>query len=357
MISLVELFKGYGISESESMERWLRNRRWPRRILGEDRDGDSFGNMLSQYCVAAFDELREDRTSGGIHQFSALKRKGRIPSAAVGKALVTSARSTLVTRWIISYGASNRSSGGYFEHDFVRDIFAYRHLIDSGDLFILPSAVTNRDGEQSFDPERDSADLQLAARLNETRVATLAADRSLIDQILQRYRINHQLVIIEEIDLPQLDGVSLDTIVKLRQEAAHELESFQRAYHKAIQEQITNSIDLDFRRISRQINEDILAPSVKALHDKYRQTIGMYRSLATSTAFPPALTPVGQVILSGESLKALLNDLSFRSALFGATVTTIAALAANRAYRKRELRTLHDDEYYVLWLLSRKRRK
>jgi len=172
---------------------------------------------------------------------------------------------------------------------------------------------------------------------------------------LQRYQINHQLVIIEEIELPQLDGVPLDTIVKLRQEAADELESFQRAYHKAIQGQIANSIDLDFRRISRQINEDVLAPKVKALHDKYRQTLGMYRSLATSTALPPALSPVGQLILSGENLKLLLTDPTFRSALFGAAVTTIAALAANRAYKKRELRTLRDDEYYVLWLLSRKR--
>jgi len=43
--------------------------------------------------------------------------------------------------------------------------------------------VTNKDDDQSLDAVRDSADLQLLARLEETRVATVVADRGLINQI------------------------------------------------------------------------------------------------------------------------------------------------------------------------------
>jgi len=317
---LLQAFKQNGISDEKSLAAVLQ--RLPESGRGDLQyiaatGKDEVSKLGINFCRSLADVARHLVAlydGGGIQQFS-LNVKPRIGEESIKKALFLSRTPTVFTQHQFRYSSVqfwNSADGDGIDtedwivsHDFIRDVFRYREAIERGQLIILPSSIAESHyrGDISGGSTHEGT-VSLLEELERTRVFNLSADPQLVDAIIANYKTEHQLISLPDLNVPWIKNLDIGTILKVRADHGDSLDRFQRAYHSAILAFIENHRSLDFARISRQINQDLIAPRVAEIEKNYKRITSLHRNLALTGA-TVALIPIGGVILSG----ALLNQI------------------------------------------------
>ena len=131
------------------------------------------------------------------------------------------------------------------------------------------------------------------------------------------------------------------------------MDRFQKAYHNAILAFIENYKSLDFARISKQINQDLIIPQVGEIEKKYKRITSLHKSLALTGA-AVSLIPIGGVILSDMLLNQILvSDLV--KAIPPTLASLITTIATNKIYQDNAIQAFEDNAFYILWKLKNTR--
>jgi hypothetical protein len=293
---------------------------------------------------------------GGIQQFS-LNVDSRISEDNIKKALFLSRTATVFTEHLFGYDEyypddasdwmkDEKRIRWAMSHDFVRDVFRFREPIEQGHLIILPRAIAYEGGVLDVNAT-------LLSEMEATRVFNLGVDDRLVDQIVARYKLNHQLISLPELSVPWIKGIDLATILKIKADNRDSMDSWQRKYHKLTMTHIENHREINFAKISRQITEDLITPELAKIEKNYSRIISRHRSLALAGA-ATALIPVGGVILS----KALLDQIFASDIMLlipSAVASLVASVATNRINQEYTVQALDDNEFYVLWKMKRRK--
>lgn len=301
---------------------------------------------LRWHIYRAGDAIRD--YSPGISQFTVLKAPV-IDDEHLRKSLFLAARSTFIFPekiHITSYEDVTPDDAKQYEGwgvevsaEFIRHLFDYRGLIDSGAVRLLGSSIgyTSQFAQTKTHVTADELpDMRALAVGDNEEVARLA---SLL-------RSNRQVLDLATTYVPWIAQASLDDVVKLRSENEDLLSDFQRAYHKALVEQISHGDAVDFGRISRQIEGDVIRPSLRTIERRYAREIANHRRLrnlgATVAFLPLAAAVTAEVVTSTGNFQSLVLSVA-------PTVSALTnAVLINRFQRKLSSDALLDSPFFLL---------
>ena len=179
----------------------------------------------------------------------------------------------------------------------------------------------------------------------------MGTDSQLVDAIVARYKMEHQLISLPELSIPWIRNLDLGTILKVKEDYSDLINNFQRAYHNSVLTYIENHRSLDFAKISRQIYQDLIVPRVAEIEKNYKRISSLHRSLVLAGA-AVAVIPIGGVILGGALLNQILAT-DIIKAVQSALASLIATVTTNRIYQSNAIQALEDDAFYVLWKLDK----
>jgi hypothetical protein len=313
---------------------------------------------LCRCLLSAIEKIDESYNTIGIQQFS-LNREGRIREDSIKKALFMARTATIFTSHQIIRETDDQlatetmediqGASWAIDHDFIRDIFRFRRAIERGELVILPRSTRtgHRAGDNSMSSTTIKEELLWLKRLERTSIINLRADTAIIDAIIDKYRHNHQLILLPEVSMPWIENIGLRTILKLRDDQSDLIDAFQRDYHKSILTHIENHRSLNFQRISQQINDDIVSPKVAEIERKYKRIIASHRSLALTGSIV-SLLPISAVLIGSTLFRTILNS-DIGAMIPAATANLLAVLATNRINEAYSVKALEDHEFYIIW--------
>jgi len=295
----------------------------------------------------------------GIQQFS-LNPEERLEEENVKKALFLSQTSTIFTKHHFDYRDETVFTPEIAEtayvlswtisHDFLRDVFRYREPLERGDLRLFPKSLAKTYRHTGWGGDPQVTTVSLLEQIARTNVY-LDFDEELISAVIKRYKKDEQLILLPDLSVPWIADVGLTNILKLRDDYADSLTSFQRAYHQAVLAFIENHRSLDFARISSQINNDVIAPEVARIDRAYQKALSLHRNLSATQATVSVIPIIGVIVNS-----AMLGEmLSGAAAAMGlqAVASLVAAFATNRIQQSHALEALKDETFYVLWKVAK----
>lgn len=352
---MLGIFPEHGISDEKALANFLNRNKESGYVDSRDWNQPQESSLGAEICAKLAkiaERLESIYETSGIQQFS-LSVEPRVKEDDVRKALFLSQTATIFTQHKFSYNKEALESldddpgdryGWYWNlsHDFLRDVFRYREAIGRNLLVILPSTV---------DYYGSSVDLTLLKELENTKVIQVRADSQLIEAIVARYKMQHQLISLPDLAVPWIKGLNLSAILKIRDDYSDSIDTFQRAYHQCVMAHIENHKSLDFARISRQINQDLITPQIKKIEKDYKRAISHHRSLALTGAAVAVINIVG-VVVSGALLNRILTS-DVVQLLPSAIAGLLATFAINKIELKRAVQELEDEEFYVLWKIKR----
>jgi len=73
-----------------------------------------------------------------------------------------------------------------------------------------------------------------------------------------------------ELDLPVLDGIPVQTLMKLRRDEEHSFQRFRTALRRAMKEQINNSSGSTAKQISEQVRLDLIEPELQNIRSRLK---------------------------------------------------------------------------------------
>jgi hypothetical protein len=357
------LFDECGVCSVERLEELLAEEHEPRGLTRPAH----LSSFLPRLCellsrlIAPQDPLPE-----GVHQFS-LAKAPCPPEEDVRRALFLARRSTIITnaslrnfwgRWVRENGSTFDYSNWHIEDDYVRALVTYRDVLATSALDVMPDHLlveeTTLDGHRYANEPWPAIPQEhtLLERVSASRVVGVRADPALIEAVLRSYQARRQIVELGALEIPWVNNLGIDEVMRLRGDSGDELAVFQRAYHSGLQTCIENLQSLDFLRLSREVNADIIYPALRALDRKYQRAIELHRSLRQIGA-AVAVLPLTSVFVSGTMFRQpMIQQLVGAGAT---TLATLAGLAVNRAQHRSAVAALGEETYFILWNLEASR--
>jgi len=361
---LLSIFDELGIVSDDKLEAFLRLSResgyWQ----------ESYADLYAEKQVETPDRLAHSLCAGlnglaaeldslyglsGIQQFS-ITSATRLDEEMLKKGLFLSRVMTIFSPQGFSYvntGYSSDAGDEYhgeswtISHDFVRDLYRHRALIQQSALILLPSAIQYSPHWGGYHTGKS---LEILQELDNVKVIDIGLDPELLDRLIARYRARHQLVRLPELHVPWIEHVDLAAVLKIRDDSHDELADFQSAYHAALLEYIEHHRSADFAAISKAIADDIIDPALRRIKKRYKRTLSLHRSL-TAVGAAIAVLPVGAAAISG----VFFDDLSLSElvpAIPPSLTGVLGAVATNVVQKRHVARALDDERFYVLWRLG-----
>jgi hypothetical protein len=357
LVSLAEDFTRYGAGSGEALEQMLRNYMgsvWFERaymdITDKPSPRDELLSVLGWYQLRAYSAAQE--YSPGVTQF-VWQDSLAIDAEHLRKSLFLASRSAFIFPEEVYVGTNNHITENADEYegwrvrlsaDFIRNLFAYRQLIDAGAVDLLGSSLTSYSwmGGTSTENAEDA--------VPDVRALTLT-HQSAAGEVVSALRSNRQVLDLSRVHVPWIAEASLDDIVNLRTDNGDLLSDFQRAYHCALIEQLTHAPAIDFDRVSRQIEGDIVGPSLRAIERRYNREIASHRRLRRLGATVAFLPLTGTVIAAAVFQKSIPESLVTSAApAVGALAST---LMVNRFQRRLTTDTLEDQPFFLIWKITK----
>ncbi|HZU56659.1 MAG TPA: hypothetical protein VFA06_12375 [Actinocrinis sp.] len=288
--------------------------------------------------------------SPGIKHFTLLG-SSKVDEAHLRKALFLASCSTFIFPEAVEFHVEDFTTdeGDQIEGwdfkvsaDLIRHMYEYRRLIDASAVRFLGSTMSyqstyNLTGAWASDYASGVPDIRALGTTNSGE----------LPKLLSALRDNRQVLDLAQTRVPWIEKASLNEVLSLREENADLISTFQQAYHKALLEQVMHAESVDFERISRQIEGDVVGPSVRAIERRYAREVASHRRLrrlGASVAFLP---------IAGTIIGATIFHKSIPESLASAAAPTIAALTnalmVNRSQRKLTDDTLTDQPFYLVW--------
>lgn len=329
----------------------------------------SFGGRLTLALSKLDLDASSSRESLGIQQYS-LATKKNVAKDEVKKALFLSRRSTIFTRHSFKVHEHHDDYAGgdeqivrwektlYWDPEFFREIYTFREAIESGQLRLLPNELIQRETTYNTSGEREFEPRELVGVLEEINTSNALATNQrrgssdLINRVLRSYRRKEQLVHLARLDVPWIHGLSLEDVLRVKDDHQDALDRFQAAYHEAIAEQIKNYGTVDFQAISDQIRDDLIQPQLNALERRYKRTVSRHRSLAVAGA-ALSFVPLGVAVVSQQFFSGGFGDAA--SMIPAGMTGAISSLVANKINMKSSAGDMAETTFYILWLLGRDR--
>jgi DNA-binding FadR family transcriptional regulator len=331
----------------------------------------SFGGRLTVALSQLDLDTSSSRESLGIQQYS-LAAKKDLATDDVTKALFLSRRATILTSHRIEIHDHHDDYAGGDEQivrwektlcwdpEFFREIYTFRKAIERGQLRLLPNELIERRTQSRTSGEEEVEPRELIGVLEEINTSNALAMKrrktaspDLIDRVLRSYRRKEQLVHLASLDVPWIQGISLEDVLRVKDDHQDALDRFQAAYHEAIAEHIRNYGTVDFRAISDQLREDLIQPQLNALESQYKRTVTRHRSLAVAGA-TVAFVPLGIAVVSQQFFNSGFGDAG--SMIPAGMAGAISSFLANKIGMKSSAGDMEQNTFYVLWLLGRERR-
>ena len=328
----------------------------------------SFGGQLTLALSKVGLERSQSRESLGIQQYS-LAAEGTVASDDIKKALFLSRRATIFTQHNIEiHDHHDDYAGGdeqivrwektlHWDPELFCEIYRHRKAIETGQLRLLPSRLIERSTQSNTDGERELEPRELIDVLEEINtsnaLATTGASRSsrkLIDRVLRSYRRREQLVHLASLKVPWIEGISVEDVVRVKEDHQDALDRFQAAYHEAVAEQIDNYGTVDFQAISHQVIDGLIQPQLNTLERQYKRTVSRHRSLAAVGA-ALAFVPLGIALVNHQFFNSGLID---AESLIPAGMTgAISSIVANKINMRSSAGDIDEHTFYILWMLGR----
>jgi hypothetical protein len=372
---MAEVFSEYNISTPDQLEERLaeaseRGKRYFPTNSEWAGEPEPPGHLLARSVCSKLAALAGDvarlSSSPGINQFSLLASQ-RLPETDLRKAMFLSRRAIVISSHEFHYAHNEQynplASGDWTQtteedwtisNSYIRDLFTYRDAIRSGTLLMFPRKLvfvetTDRAYKRPHEIPRIVMDLADMART--TRIIDVTANQELIDRIIQHYRARRQLIILPELEVPWVDNITIPKIIHVREESRDEWVRFHEAYHELLLRQIEIHRSVDFARLSRNINEEVIEPALSDIDQKYRRIVSQHRSLRVPGA-TVGLLPVRSLLLSGRAFRKLERTKLARDSPMP-LVRLLADLGSNGITRRNALNALGESTFYVLWRVQR----
>ena len=368
-VRLLTVFEDLGVNSERELEALLRES--PESASYDDdhiritREGRLASNLCERF--AELPSVDSFYGPAGIHQFS-ISSASRLDDEDLIKGMFLSRVTTVFTPHRLTYKYKQEhpewlgwdydlhSADWEVSHDFVRDLYRHRKLIERSDLVLLPTgwrySTTNLTPESGYTQTttKTKENLEILEALDKVKVIDIGLASDLLDRLIARYRAKHQLVRLPELHVPWIEHVDLDTVLKIRDDSHDELADFQCAYHAALLEYIDHHRSANFAGISRAIAEDIIDPALRRMEKKHQRTLALHRSMRAVGAAIAAL-PLGAAAVSG----ALFDELSvgeLTQTIPPSIAGVFGAITTNAIYERHAAKALEDERFYVLWDLA-----
>lgn len=138
------------------------------------------------------------------------------------------------------------------------------------------------------------------------------------------------------LELPALKGLHPADLLSLRENERESFEAFRVALRKAAKERIANASAPDAKRIAKEIQDDVIAPSLNAIG----------RRLAATESLLNRKQAINLGIIGLATTCGVLGQIPLASALFVGATASAAAAHVKAAEEKREIAM---DDMYFLW--------
>jgi hypothetical protein len=374
--NLIDLFSEFGIKNAKQLEAVLEREgaggNWSSEGIGGYRP-ESFGLRVAEILNESSQKDKLDDRGYGIQHYTYIGSE-RILEESLKKGLFISRRINFITDHDFVMHSSDvdydvDSAIGYvytydwrFSPDFVRDVFKYQDLIRSGKLQLLPAKITfsrttgthtagPKDTVSTYNVEldvhKDVRDLAVSNALTSLR------NKRLVERILGHYRQNNQLANTMQMDIPWIAGIKLKALNQYVSDNQESIDSFQKAYHRALEETIINYRDLNFARLTLQINKDIIQPELTRIARKYKRSLSLHRSLLFGGAFVASM-PVTVALVGHIAFNQTLQTSEIAGLISGFASGLVASLASNTIHHQNAKAELQEEKFYALWKLSNK---
>lgn len=141
------------------------------------------------------------------------------------------------------------------------------------------------------------------------------------------------------LDLPILHGVSIETLIKIRQDEHESFQRFRDALRFAVKEQVKINESIDAIELSKQLRQDTIEPELRRIRDKLHaaeQTLANKASLAVF---------LGALVTSCGFIAGMPGPASIAAGI-GLTAT-LSAAATSKYFEEEEETSL--SNMYFLW--------
>ena len=199
--NMFKLFDKYKVNDQKSLDAFLQ--KLPTSTDYPIKNNDQFTSLFDAFCNGLLlnSSVEEQAfAEGGIHQFS-LNLTPRIHEDNVRKALFLSRVATIfsahtMTQYTTSYsnyydGSSDIWYSWNLHHDFIRDIYAYRKLLEKNLIRIVPKEVQEIQNNEIVDgagghSSSNNHIIPLLEDIESTRVLQLSPNQKLLDKIVAK---------------------------------------------------------------------------------------------------------------------------------------------------------------------------
>jgi hypothetical protein len=367
---IYDLFDQFDVRTEEQLQKVLGESGYERfeyNPWAGSGEPSSLGGQLTLALSQADLERSQSRESLGIQQYS-LAAEGTVASDDIKKALFLSRRATIFTQHNIEIHDHHDDYAGdeqivrwektlHWDPELFREIYRHRKAIETGQLRLLPSRLIERSTQSNTGGEREFEPRELIDVLEEINksnaLATTGARRSsreLIDRVLRSYRRREQLVHLASLKVPWIEGISVEHVLRVKEDHQDALDRFQAAYHKAVAEQIDNYGTVDFQAISHEVIDDLIQPQLNTLERQYKRTVSRHRSLAAVGA-ALAFVPLGIALVNHQFFNSGFAD---AESLIPAGMTgAISSIVANKINMRSSAGDIEEHTFYILWMLGR----